>query len=218
MPEDKGIQDKSSEKIDESQDKKGGTETTQTVTIDWTKVKSTDIPLELVKDSPEFKKVLQETIERRQKIKALTTDLDNVLEGKKPEDKPESKTKESQGDTDNGMPEWFRPFAAKMENMDKSNLENWRANAGKVTGLGKSPTILKTISGNSEAEVLVNAQKIASELGITAPVVQTSVGNVTGERDRTISERAKKYNRGQRSNDVFNPEFAKAHGGSFEDY
>lgn len=217
MPEDKGNENKGSENTDESQ-KKPNTEATQVVAIDWTKVKATDIPETLIKENPEFKKVLQETIERRQRIKALTTDLDAVLEGKKPDEKPESKKDESKP-TDTGMPEWFKPFADKLENMDKTNLEVWRTNAGKATGLGKSPTILKTISGNSEAEVLVNAQKIASELGITAPPQQTSVGNITGERDRTISERAKKYNRGQRSNDVFSPEFAKAHdGGIPEDY
>ena len=51
--------------------------------IDWNKVDLASVPETLVKEHPAFKKVLGETIERRQQIKTLREQLE-ALEGEKP--------------------------------------------------------------------------------------------------------------------------------------
>lgn len=84
--------------------------------IDWTKVDPSTIPLEVIKQNPEYKQVLDESIKRRQKIAKLTETLD---------DKPQGDTQEKpKTPTDNAdMPEWAKDLIKSVNQIQSATQQ-----------------------------------------------------------------------------------------------
>lgn len=64
-----------------------GNQQQQQTSVDYSKINPTDLPLDLIKQHPEYQKVLTETIDRRKQIAKMREQFD-AAEGVKPEVKP----------------------------------------------------------------------------------------------------------------------------------
>lgn len=215
-----GEENNSGEGEDHENGSTGNTEG-KTEKVDWSKVSVADIPETLLKETPAYKKVLNESIERRQKIKSLREQM-SKLESEEETTDTNSKTKTENQNTQNQdetqeEPAWvkeMRLFKESLEKINQNNLVDWRKVAGEKTGLKGS--VLDNLTGTTLQEVLASAQKIASELGIAPPSGNDSVGNPAQTRDKTVLERAKKILNGENGQEVFNPNVHKQMGGGID--
>lgn len=81
--------------------------------IDWSKIDPSTIPVDVIKQNPEYKQVLDESIKRRQKIAKLTETLD---------DKPQGDTQEKPK-TPTDVPDWAKPLIEAVSQIQEATKQ-----------------------------------------------------------------------------------------------
>lgn len=189
--------------------------TTTTVTpIDWSTVDVSKIPEEVVKKHTAYTKVLDESIQRRQKI----SELRKLTSEEKEETKTEPiKTDVIPVNDFSRLEKIVQDLTETIQGERSSNLEGWRKQAAEEYGL-KGNKIIGTLTGKSFDEVMADAKSIADELGIPKPVKQPGkVGNATNQTNRSALEQAKKRMNGTDAHDVYGMDFQRSMGGGYVD-
>jgi len=156
--------------------------------FDWSKVPATAVPESLVKETDAGKKLLQETIERRQKISQLKA----ALEEKAPatDSKGTTPTASVTPKPDDSMPEWAKQLMGQVETI-RTNTET-QAVKGLIEAAlvaNKLPETAKSfITGKTADEI--NAQAVELAKMIT-PKDTTNPGNPGNLAEGDIQSRAK---------------------------
>lgn len=211
----------------ESENKEGAA---STATVDWSKVKASDIPFDLLKQSKAYVDVKNEAIDNRKKVTPLMkqiADLQAGLSKLGDEEATDATTKEAVKPNADGTPDFqklintaleaaLKPITDQFNTISSERLETWQKQAGDATGI-KSKAILATLSGKSFQEVLTAAKTIATEQGIPTPSSQRSIGNPAGERSKTALENAKAIMTGNVAARVYDRNVHKELGGGFDE-
>lgn len=176
--------------------------------IDWSKVDASKIPEDLINKHPAYKKVVDESINRRKKISELNKQIGEPSSSESKEDKVEDKTSANQ---DQEVPAWAKDIITEFKNMKTTSVNTWRENAGRATGL--KGAVLNGLSGNNYDEVLTQAKTIATELGIAPPAIDSSVGNPSQERDKGFMTKVQNRLLNKDASEVFSPDVQRALGG-----
>lgn len=157
------------------------TEQKPETTIDWSKVSADTIPADLVKQTPLYKDVLGESIERRQQIAKLKEQVAT------PPQTPEATS------TPNSVQEALDRVAKLEKSLAEERANSWRVQAAKEAQLPDK--FANRLVGTTYEEVLADAKSIAEALpkpaaGQTAPPASANPGNAAGdEKDTTMLNR-----------------------------
>ena len=126
----------------------------QTQSIDWSKVNLEDVPVDLIKKHPQYKQVLDESIQRRHEIKELKQKL--------PEQAPEQpEVKDNSADE---MPAWAKQLMDSVSTITQERNQNVRVKAAQEAGLPEK--LASKLSGTTYEEYLADANDVAATLGI----------------------------------------------------
>lgn len=176
--------------------------------IDWSKIDPNMIPEDVLKKTKPYEKILNEAVSRRQKIKDLNKQIDQFNEGT--QDQPEIKKPEVTDD----MPEWAKALVATINNQQTQNLAEWRTQAAEATGI-KSDFVRDNLQGKNYGEVLAQATKIATDLGISPPKPKNPItaANPSGDQRTSLAKQAMERLTNGNGAQVFSPELQKGIGG-----
>lgn len=195
-------------------DESGGG-TPEPVVIDWNAIDPTAIPAEIVKNTPAFKEVLNESIERRKKIRSL-------VEETKPKEASRTKTATAAQteDTPSGeddplsvLRHELSEIKSVLTRQQEISLSQWKEQAIAQTGLPKE--MADRIKGSSFSEILADAQALAKYMNITPPP-SGSASNPTYQPDESRRELIRKKTLGEwNPTRPFDPGLQRQLGGGF---
>lgn len=151
-------------------DQTGGTPNeAQVKPIDWASIDPTSIPADVLKKHPEFTKVLDESIQRRQENKRLKAAL-ALEDGEVVEDNAKQKPPTQE--------QLLQQVLSRLDKLDAAENEkrtnDARLEAAKQAGIPAD--LVSRIQGNTAAEMLADAMELAKFVAQTRPS-QTSATN-----------------------------------------
>lgn len=176
------------------------TQSTQTPTIDWAKFDVTQIPEDVIKGSPAFKQVLEESIQRRKKIAELEKAQQQVV------------TPQNQDE----VPAWAKPLINAVSAIQTERQKTTREKIAEKYGVPADMAGL--IAGETDEDFAANVEIISKGLKKSGGVSgNTSSGNpnsdddvLKGLRNRI---RAKAADKGVEADSPFDPGVQITRGG-----
>lgn len=183
--------------------------------IHWESVDPSTIPVEVIKSTPAFKEVLDESIERRKKLKALSEAMKNEKPGSLGNDSgsAENKPLDSASDVLEILRQELSEIKSALTKQQEASMRQWKDQALALTGLPKE--MADRIKGNSFEEVLADAQTLAKYLNITPPQAGRTA-NPSYQTDESRREIIRKKVLGQwNSVRPFDPGLQRQLGGGF---
>lgn len=160
-------------------------ETTQSTTIDWSKIDVSQIPVDVIKKAPAYKEVLDESVARRQKIAELKQHLDD---DDKPA-KPEGKITDSKTNDDDPMLARLSKLEQLLTGLVTEKVEGSKAAIGAKYGLSAEQS--KLVNGNTPEDIEASAKGIATMFGIKPPASDASSTNPAGATEDGLVARLK---------------------------
>jgi hypothetical protein len=144
--------------------------------IDWNKVDLASVPETLVKEHPAFKKVLGETIERRQQIKTLREQLE-ALEGEKPTQQQQVAKPDAANQSD--LAAQLARLSQEMADIRNQTSQSLRADLVKsaIKRNNLPDEAIQFVQGNTQAEIDASAAALVALAGSSG---NSSAGNAGG--------------------------------------
>lgn len=166
--------------------------------IDWSKVDLSKIPAEVVKSHPEYQKVLGESVERRQTIKAMREQLAQLETGTKPEPTTPAQP----------ISDLEKKFSAELESL-RADIRKTEVAQARTQAIKDVPAEFQEfVTGDTVEAVNASAAKVLAALGkrpappaTTSPGLPGIAGNTDTEKATSIVNRI--YGKG--SNNPFDP-------------
>lgn len=129
------------------------------VEIDWSKIDPTKIPEDVIKKTPGYKKVLDESVTRRKK-------LQEVKKTAKPVQREEPVDDDDDGD-DVGTNSEIEMLKRQLNALVEVQSKSLRVQAAEKAGLDPTNDVhMQLITGNDLTEMLASAKRVADAFGI----------------------------------------------------
>lgn len=192
-----------------NKDTSQGSDNKSTPTIDWSKIDITQIPADVIKKSPVYKEVLDESINRRKQIKDIKSKINAEDDGETPPAKKEPVS--TQTPTDD--------LAKQLETLTKlvTGLVTKDVAANKEvvgTKFGLSKEQAGFITGNTVEEMEASAKQIATTFGIKPPASGAGASNPgSGVDDGLVARLKAKVTGSDTMSNPFDPGVQRMTGG-----